>query len=297
MKILILILITICILFVNTKDILGASVKGAVTVEQAITEFYPDPDASSSLIQSALSLIKNGIPSENVYRFVQTAALNACPYEELHYYMDIVGKFHESGMPSELVMNTILEGIVKGVRNEKIQDSLTTTEKRLLFCAEIAASYAPKRRGKEDIDLLATSLFNALNSGFQEGELLLISREVQTQKKNAHYFFASVNTMMEIKSMGFRNQDTVQLIQACISNGFSLSDIKVFPHLVAPLYEKSKEQEIIVKELITRIKKGEKPTSEKNATEKTSSSSSDSRINQSPNTPPKGSEQRGGNSP
>jgi len=297
MKMFTLTFITLCILFVNTKGILDASVKRSFTVEQAITEFYPDPDASSSLIQTALSLIKNGIPQENVYRFVQTAAMNACPHEEVRYYMDIVGEFHKSGMPSELVMNTILEGIVKGVRNEKIRASLASTEKRLLFCAEIAASHAPKHREKEKKDLLAASLFNALNSGFQEGDLLLLSSEVQTQKRNAHYFFVSINAMMEIKSMGFRNQDTVKLIHACISNDFSIADMKVYPRIVANLNDTLKKKELIVEELITQIENGEKPVSEKSVTKKPSSSSSDSRMNRSPGNPPKGSEQKGGNSP
>jgi hypothetical protein len=296
-KIFVLIILTVCIFLVNTEDILGASAKKSGALEQVITEFYPDPDASSKLIQASMSLIKNGIPPENVYRFVQTAALNMCPYEELHYYMNIVGEFHESGMPSELVMNTILEGIAKGVKNKKIRDSLLFTEKRLLFCAETAASHTARRRGKKDIDLLSTSLFNALNSGYREDELLSISSKVKTRKKNAHYFFVSVNTMMELQSMGFRNQDTVQLIHACISNGFSLSDIKLYPHFVATLYENSKKQETKVNELITRIKSGEKPTSEKHVTENPSSSSSDSRIKGIPNNSPKGSERKGGSSP
>jgi len=182
-KIFVLIILTVCIFLVNTEDILASSAKKSVAVEQVITEFYPDTDASSELIQAAMHLIKNGIPSENVYRFVQTAALNMCPYEELHYYMNIVGEFHESGMPSELVMNTILEGIAKGVRNKKIRDSLLFTEKRLQFCVETAAFHTARRRGRKDIDLLATSLFNALNSGYCEDELLSIRMKCKHRKR------------------------------------------------------------------------------------------------------------------
>ena len=102
--------------------------------------------------------------------------------------------------------------------------------------------------------------------------------------------------MMELQNMGFRNQDTVQLIQTSIRNGFSLFDIKLYPRVVATLYENSKKQETTVNELITRIKSGEKPTSEKYVTENPSSSSSDSRIKGSTNNPPKGSGRKGGSS-
>jgi hypothetical protein len=297
MKILSLTFIILCLLSAITEGAHGASEKRSVTVEQAITAFYPEPDASSCLTQSALSLIKEGIPPENVYRFVQAAAMNALTYEEVRYYMDIVGRFHKSGIPAELAMNTILEGIAKGVEGAKIRDALASTEKRLLFCSKIASSHAHGRHEKENKDLLAISLFNALNSGFQEGDLLLLSNEVRTQKRNARYLSVSVHAMMEIKNMGFRVQDIVKLIHACISNGFSVSDIRVYPRVVESLNEKAPKKELVIEELITQIENGQKPVSEKNATKSQTSSSSDSRTNQGTYSPPKGSGRNGKNSP
>ena len=253
----------------------GSEVKQE-NIEQITFELYKEPVDLTYLEKSISRALEGGIPYDNVKGFVSTSAKTGRKPEEVSYYLDMILDIHSKGVPSGIIINTILEGIAKDMSEERIRDSLSLTKTKLLFCNGIALTHVRKRTRGETVSLLVASLFNALNSGFSKTDLENISSAITERNKSANYLFNAVNIMMELNSLGFREENIIELISVSIANNFTTHDISKYPDILSESFKNGVVDEDALVSLIASIEKGYRPSDSEQGQGKTGGTSSES---------------------
>ena len=204
-------------------------------IEQITIGLYEEPVDLTHLNDSISKAIEGGISYDKVKGFVTSSARAGRKPEEVAYYLDIIMDIHSKGIPSDIIINTILEGIAKNTSEETIRNSISSTKARLLFCNDMALNHVLKRTREETISNLVASLFNALNSGFTENDLKIISSAIKEKDKSAYYLFNTVNIMMELNSLELSEEKIIELMTVSIENNFTTNDISMYPDILSVL--------------------------------------------------------------
>ena len=164
--------------------------------------------------------------------------------------MDLHGK----GIPEEVLMNSILEGIAKGIPGKIIRESISSIEMRLGFCYRTATNHSSRRRGhSSEVELLTKALCTAMDSGFSENDINTISSAVQKQKISPSFFLQSLRTMMELQRFELEYKEIIWLIGISIEKGYRISDIRAFPLIFSSETKKGLNEEDIYIRLLHDI--------------------------------------------
>jgi hypothetical protein len=163
-------------------------------------------------------------------------------------------------MHSDLVLNTVLEGVAKGVPGAVLEMTISTYRERLLFCGDIAKHHVHGKRGQKNrIDLLTDALFVTMNTGFDEQSIGEISTAVKG--KSPSYFVNVLEVVIALDTMRIDPGQNITLVTRSISMGYTAAELQSIPSLYQTELKKGIPDELVYELLLKRIDSGESPSS------------------------------------
>ena len=251
------IFILICI---NTTLFAGTDEKtdAIVSYTEALYVESFETDALRGAIKGALN---EGISQENITRFISASVQADTEIEELTFYLEIITSTQAEGFPSYLVMNTILEGFAKRATAEAIHTSLMKNRSQIQLCHEIARAHKGRAmRSIDDTALLTTALYNALHMGFSENTLRHFSSSVLEHQRSSVFFLNSLEVLMELHSLGLKNEQSALLIDNAIIEDYRIGYIRSFPKIFSAQMKNGISQDDIFAVLQEDIKLSRAPS-------------------------------------
>jgi hypothetical protein len=218
---------TVTQLFAGTED----HVDEIITQAEEQHGEHIDSDLLRTPIKKALD---QGIADESITRLISAAVREDIATEDIVSHLEYITSSHAEGLPSYLVINTILEGIARGVPGDDIRASLMANEGRMEFCQDIAADHRGRsRRSAANTVHLTTALYNALYLGFGMDQLEQLSSTVQEHNESSIFFTNSLEVLMELYGLGLENEQSVYLINSAIDRDYRINHMRTFPNMFA----------------------------------------------------------------
>jgi len=191
----------------------AGSSKDLDSIIEMAEEKYSGEINTKPLVTPVSKALEEGVPYEEIYRFVFSSAEAGRSPDEVASYLNTVLYLYQSDVPADIIINTILQGIAKDLSESKIKSTILDMKNKLLFCKEIALNHCKGKKEEETMGLLTSGLFYALYTGFSETDIKNTSIQIKTHSKNERYFFHTLNVMMELKNLGIQT-DAVTKIAA-----------------------------------------------------------------------------------
>jgi|GEM_PF-3470616 len=255
--------IFICILICITTPLFAGSTEKTDAIISYTEELYTESIDSDALRGPVKGALNEGISQESITRFISANMQAGVEIEELIFYLENMSSAEAEGLPSYLVMNTILEGIVKGATGEEIRTSLLTSRSQIRFCNEISVRHKGRaRRGTDETFLLTTALYNTLHMGFTENTLEQLSSSVLEHQRSSIFFMNSLEVLMELHSLGLENEQSGPLINSAINMDYRIGYIRSFPKIFSTQMKRGISQDDIFASLKEDIELSRAPSFE-----------------------------------
>ena len=224
--------IYICILICITTPLFAGSEEKTDAIISYTEELYTESIDSDALRGPVKGALDEGISQESITSFISVNMQAGVEIEELIFYLENMSSAQAEGLPSYLVMNTILEGIVKGATGEEVRTSLMTNRSQIQFCHTIAVRHKGRsKRSTDDTALITTALYNALHMEFTENTLEQLSTSVLEHHRSSVFFMNSLEVLMELHSLGLENEQSALLIDNVIIKDYRIGHIRSFPKI------------------------------------------------------------------
>ncbi len=234
----------------------AGSSKDLDSIIAMVEEKYSEEINTKSLVTAVSKALEDGVPYEEVYRFVLSTAESVKSPDEVASYLNTVIDLYQSDVPADIIINTILQGIAKDLSESKIKYTILDMKNKLLFCKEIALNHCSRKKEENTMCLLTSGLFYTLNSGFSEIDIKNISIQIETHSKNERYFFHTLNFMMELKNLGIQKDTITKIAVIVIEHDFTISDMKKYQNLVSSTMKGGNFKEGDLDNLLSNIEMG-----------------------------------------
>ena len=212
-------------LFAGTED----QVDEIIAQAEAQYGEHIDSDLLRVPVEEAL---EEGITDKSIMRVISAAMRGHMTSEEIVLHLEFITSSQAEGLPSYLIMNTILEGIAREIPGDDIRASLMANSGRMEFCQEIAAKQSGRsRRSVTDSKHLTIALYNALYMGFSMDQLEQLSLSVHEHNGSSAYFTNSLEVLMELYGIGLEHERSVYLINSAIDKGYRINHMRTFPNV------------------------------------------------------------------
>ncbi|UCB44600.1 MAG: hypothetical protein JSV25_10300 [Spirochaetota bacterium] len=233
MKLMIPLIAGIIVLSMPAIAIPGTAREEASSLVAALDKVY-GADVDTEALKSAVSeAVEAGIPSELMETLVRESASKGRSPKEVSGYIEIASDLHSNGIPSELIFNTVLEGFVKEVDKETMENTIGMLRSKLLFCNETAQRHTGRRGGKQSRhELLLTALFYTMNTGFNKSQITTLSKAEADEKLGSLHFFNILKISMELQNLGLDNGSITVLIERSIRQRVSIHQMSQYPSIV-----------------------------------------------------------------
>jgi len=239
----------------------AGSKQDAAAIVDRMLEQYSVPVEREKVYGAVTEALEAGVPNEEVSLFMSALAQTERPFDEIGGYLHTIGELHQSGIHSELVLNTILEGVAKGIPGETIQGSISSYKEKLVFCRDVALLHISRKRSHSSrVDLLTDALFITMNVGFDRERIASMSRVIQRNNKSAFYFIKTLEVMIELKNLNLPNEQIIDLLSASIALGSSLNDMGNIPSWYQAGLNRGLGPDEIYASLLQRLERGESHT-------------------------------------
>ena len=260
-----------------------------ITAERILLPVPADPETRKILTNAVQSALENGVDESAIARFVEVGSEAGRDPEELAFYLHRSAELHAGGVPAELLMNSILEGIAKDVPGQIIKSSLEPITDRLLFCTDTAREHFPRRAREANVELLANGLFQAMSLGFSKGDIGVLSREIKRNGKSPSYFVRALEVAMETANLGIQNSSTLMLLIEAVKNGLNTAEVAALPQILLMSGQKTFTEDDLRSMVLSARKSSVSPSEGDTETTKGGSSSgSDTGGNGGPSVQPGG---------
>ena len=212
------------------------------------------PGQVRDIVQEALDA---GVPHDEVSVFMEALSTTDRPFEEIRSYLGTISEIHRSGVHSELVLNTILEGVAKAIPREVIEESLSAYEENLMFCRNLALKHIRKKRADGDLTgLLTDAIFVTLLAGFDRTDLAALSTAVESNRRSPSFFIKTLEVTITLDTLGLEREQVIQLISTAVSLDYSAYDLKAIPTLYLSELNKGREDDVLFDRLVEEIERG-----------------------------------------
>ncbi len=220
-----------------------------------------DTAADRTLPETAQRALNSGIPPEEIAALITAAAQTGRPSEEASSFLIRLIGVQKKGMPTEIITDSIIEGIARNIPKVAILSALDPQEERLSFCRDTAMLFQTRSRtGKNRNNLLVKTLFNSMNTGFSATQLETIGAALLSSNRNALFFINVLKIMMELRYYEVESGYITNLMQRSIQQGFSISDIQVYPIIVSRDIQKGIRKEDSIASLLKEVENGTAPS-------------------------------------
>jgi hypothetical protein len=238
--------IHICVLVCITTPLFAGS-EDKTDAIIAYTEIMYTKSIDADILRDPVKgALHEGISQERITRFISANMQAGVEIEELIFYLELITSTQAEGLPSYLVMNTILEGFAKGATGEEIRTSLMTRRSHLQFCHRVAVHHNGRgRRNTDDTNLISTALYNALHMGFAESTLEQLSSSIREHQRSSVFFMNSLEVLMELHSLGLENEQSASLIDSAIAMDYRIGNIRSFPQIFSTQLKNGMSQDDI----------------------------------------------------
>jgi hypothetical protein len=253
-------LLMFVLLFAATPLYAGSEEKTDAIVAYT-EELYDEPFDTDALRDPVAGALNEGISQEQLTTFIAANIQTGVEIGELVFYLENISATQAEGLPSYLIMNTILEGIAKGATEEEMRTSLMTGKKQIRFCHTVSAGHKHKvKRSSSEKALLTSALYNALHMGFSEDALEQLSTSVLEHHRSSLMFLNSLEVLMELHNLGLENEQSILLIENAIIQDYRIGHIRSFPMIFSTKMNKGFSQEEIFATLQEDIKYSRTPS-------------------------------------
>jgi uncharacterized membrane protein YgcG len=250
-------IIIICFLVTPLPPpLMASSRQNADEIVLGVLETYTLPVSRDQVRTVVREALEAGVPYDEVSVFMEVLSTTDRPFDEIRSYLDTISDIHRSGMHSELVLNTILEGVVKGIPRERIEASLLAYRENLMFCRDLALRHVVKQRAEDDrTGLLTDALFVTLLAGFDRSDLTDLSRVVESNRRSLSYFVKTLEVTIELKNLGLGEEQVIKLVSSAVSHDYTTHDLKDIPTLYLTVLHKDLERDALYERLAAEIEK------------------------------------------
>jgi hypothetical protein len=229
-------------------------------VEEAM-ELYEVPVQRDRLLHAVSESLKSGVPPDEVSVLVSALARAGRSAEETGAYLDTISDLHRAGMHSDLVLNTILEGVTKGIPGDRIQRSIASYREDLLYCRDLALQHrSVKKSPNSTTDLLIDTLFIALYAEFDRASIEEIGSVMGRETKSASFYIRSLEVMIELANLSLDAEPIVRLVASSVEGEYSIHELKAMPSLYREALRGGSSSEEAYGMLLARIERGESLT-------------------------------------
>jgi uncharacterized membrane protein YgcG len=212
-----------------------------------------DREQVRAVVQGALDA---GVPHDEVSVFMEALSTTDRSFEEIRSYLDTISEIHRSGIHSELVLNTILEGIAKSIPREIIEGSLSAYEENLMFCRDLALKHIRKKRADDDrTGLLTDAIFLTLLAGFDRADLTTLSTAVESTHRSSSFFIKTLEVTIALESLGLGKKQVIELMSTTASLDCSAYDLTKIPALYLSELKKGWEKDVLIDRLVEEIER------------------------------------------
>jgi uncharacterized membrane protein YgcG len=225
------------------------------SIEAALLQ-YGEAGTRQELTDSVRRAIENGISAQNVIRFLNGCAESQREANEVSFYLNRIAELHTQGVPSELLMNSILEGVVKGVSEQDIERTLGPITDRLIFCSATARKHFPRKAKEESVEILVNGLFQAMNLGFSSEDIDTMSTAVRKKGKTPAFFLRVIEVSMEMENAGISRSTTLHLMIASIEGDLGTNDLKVITDFMLTKQMESETEEKLIRKALEAARSG-----------------------------------------
>ncbi len=227
-------------------------------IDEALGSY--DNAADRTLPETAQRALNSGIPPEEIAALITAAAQAGRPSEEASSFLIRLIGVQKKGMPTEIITDSIIEGIARNISKDAILSAVNSQEERLSFCRDTAMLFQTRgKAGKRRNKLLVKTLFNSMNTGFTEKQLDTIGSAVMNDNRNTLYFINVLKIMMELRYYGVESRHIVNLMQRSIQRGFSISDMQSYPKIVSRDFQKGVSEEDSIAGMMKDVESGIAP--------------------------------------
>jgi hypothetical protein len=218
-----------------------------------MVKIYGEGEDTEALGLAASDAIDAGISAEFIRTFLTEAAYTGRSPVEVSSYLEIATDLHSQSIPTDIFFNSVLEGFVKGVREEEILRSIGMLRSRLLFCSEISRGHTGRGGGKgSEHELLLSALFYTMNMGFSEDEIKILSAAVEETDLTGRTFISILKVVMELSNLGLGKETVTSLMGRSIKSGVSIRQMNMFPAYVNEERAKGLTDDIIYSLLLQK---------------------------------------------
>jgi hypothetical protein len=219
------------------------------SIEAALLQ-YGEASNRQDLADSARRAIESGISVQVVIQFLNGCAEAEREANEVSSYLDRTAELHTRGVSSELLMNSILEGVAKGVSEQDIERSLGPITDRLIYCTATARKHFPRRAKEQSVEMLANGLFQAMSLGFSREDIDTMSAVVRKKEKTPHFFLRVIEVSMEMENAGIRRSTTLHLMIESIEGDLGTNDLKALTDFMLTKQKESDTEEELIRKAL-----------------------------------------------
>jgi uncharacterized membrane protein YgcG len=237
--------------------VMAGSRQDADEIVDRVLETYTLPLDREQVRTIVHEALEAGVPYEEVSVFMEALSTTDRPFDEIRSYLGTISEIHRSGTHSELVLNTILEGVVKGIPRERIEESLSAYRENLMFCRELALRHVGKKRADgERTGLLTDAAFITLLAGFDRSDVETLSRVAESNHKSPSYVIKTLEVAIELKNLGLGEEQAIELVSTAVSQDYTVYDLKDIPTLYLTSLKKGLQGDELYERLAAEIEKG-----------------------------------------
>jgi uncharacterized membrane protein YgcG len=215
------------------------------------------PEERRALEDSALNARDSGIGAWDVLRFIEVCGEAGRGAAEVSFYLDRMAELHGRGVPAELIMNIILEGVAKGVPEQNIRGSLGPLTERLIFCTDTArrsvTGHGARHSSDADVELLANGIFQMTSLGFRRNDVDLLSSAVRSSGQDPDYFLHVIEISMALVNTDLDRQSVLRLMTGAVEKGLSTSQLLMLPQAVSRLAAQRLSEERMIEEAMAAV--------------------------------------------
>ncbi len=249
------------VLFLAATPLHAGSEEKADAIVAYTEELYAEPFDIDALRDPVAGALNEGISQEQLITFIAANIQAGVEIGELVFYLENISATQAEGLPSYLIMNTILEGIAKGATEEEMRTSLMTSKKQIRFCHTVSVGHKRKvKRSSSETALLTAALYNTLHMGFSEDALEQLSTSVLEHHRSSLMFLNSLEVLMELHSLDLENEQSILLIENAIIQDYRVGHVRSFPMIFSTQMNRGFSQEEIFAALQEDIKYSRAPS-------------------------------------
>ncbi|MCK5204541.1 MAG: hypothetical protein KAR15_11745, partial [Desulfobacterales bacterium] len=199
--------------------ILTASIASGDEVGQTLSGM-----ASEEVMSSTRQLIQSGIKSHSAIEVTRAMAQNRFKTQHIINAHQVILNAHQQGLPPNLVINKVFEGISKHIQADRIISAMTKVKARYAFAYKQAVKLTNEKTHMNKVGYIIAS---GLAAGLNEKGIETITHSLQERSQGLNddqrdaLVLETFKTARDMARLGVTSSQTAALVSQALQHQFS----------------------------------------------------------------------------